>query len=101
MKRIIKGLFIIIIILFLSLYFSKYTNEYYVNKNVITEEAMERFENDLKTGKEIDAKNYLPEEKDYSNRISDLGLKTSNLIEKAFKKALKYSMKCLEYLENN
>ena len=101
MKKMIKGLFIVLIILFLSLYFSKYTNEYYINKNIITEEAMERFENDLKEGKEINAKNYLPEEKNYSNRISDLGLKTSNIIEKTFKKILKYSMKYLEYLENN
>ena len=67
MKRIIKVLFIIILILFLSLYFSKYTNSFYENKKVLTDEAILQFEEDLKKGREIDSSNYLREEKDYNN----------------------------------
>ena len=101
MKRIIKVLFIIILILFLSLYFSKYTNSFYENKKVLTDEAILQFEEDLKKGREIDSSNYLREEKDYNNKMSRIGLKSSMIIEKSFKKILKYSMNYLDNLEEN
>ena len=100
MKKIIKVLFMIIVVLFLSLYISKYTNSYYDNKMIMTDEAIKRFENDLKSGKEIKSSNYLPKEKDYNNKISKIGMQTSNFIEKSFKKILNYSIKYLES-ENN
>lgn len=101
MKNLLKGMFIITLILFLSLYFSKYNNEYYENKKILTDEAIAQFEKDLKEGKEINAKDYITEEKDYSNKVSKLGIKTSNMIENTFNKSLKYIVKYLEKLDNS
>ena len=98
MNKLLKGIFLVIIILFLSLYFSKYTSDYYTSNNNLTEEAIERYEKDLKEGKEIDPRNYVQEEKNYNNKVSKLGLKTSKLIEKTFNKGLSFLAR---YLESN
>jgi len=100
MKRIFKIISIVVIILFLSLYYSKYNNEYYKNQKVLTDEAIIRFEKDLKEGKEINVNDYLPKEKDYNNKASKLGLKTSNFIDKVFTKSLKLFAKYISKLEN-
>jgi len=63
MKKIFNLVTVALIILFLSLYFSKNNNEYYINKKVLTDEAIERFEKDLKNGKKIKASDYLPKRK--------------------------------------
>ena len=101
MKKLFNVIWMICIVLFLSLYFSKYTSSYYDNKNILTEEAIEQFEKDVKDGKTIVAKNYIPEEKDYSNTISKIGMKTSGLIDKAFHKGMKAVMNYLNSLEQN
>ena len=93
MNNIIKIISVILIIMFLSLYFSKYSNNYYENKNNLTEEAIKRYENDLKEGKTIDPSNYIEEEKNYNNKASKLGMKASSLIEHTFSYGLKYMIK--------
>jgi len=100
MKQLPKLIMLTVLILFLSLYFGKYTNEYYENKSILTDEAIARFESDLKEGKEIDAKNYMIEEKDYNNKASKIGRKTSKIIEKSFTKGLKYLMKYVDSLDS-
>lgn len=100
MKNLIKGIIIIILIFFFSLFFSRY-NSYYENKKVLTDEAIERFEKDLKDGKEIVASNYLKEENNYNNKAAKAGLKTSKLIEKTFNKGIGFIMKYLEKLQNS
>lgn len=57
-------------------------------KIVLTDEAMERFEEDVKNGKEIIAGNYLEKENDYNNNLSLLGVKLSKLIENGFNKLM-------------
>lgn len=53
------------------------------NKMIVTEEAMRQFEKDISEGKDISINNYITTEyKDYSNKVSDLGLKTGNMVEK-------------------
>ena len=101
MKKAFNFLFLVIIVFFLSLYFSRYKSDYYDNKNILTKEAIEQFEKDVKDGKQIIAKNYIPEEKDYSNKVSSFGIKTSNVIEDTFHKGLKAMMSYLNGLENN
>lgn len=96
MNKVIRIILIIIITLFLSLYFSNYSNEYYENKTYMTEEAIKNYEKDLKEGKNIVSKKYLPKEKDYNNSASKLGLKSSNFLEKIINKGLKYMAKHLE-----
>lgn len=100
MKRIAKIILVVILILFFSLFFSRYNN-YYENKKVLTDEAIERFEEDLKAGKEIVASNYLEKDKNYNNKASRMGLKASKIIEKTFNKGLGLIMKYLESLQNS
>jgi len=52
------------------------------NKMIVTEEAMKRFENDVSAGKDISLEEYVTSNyKDYSNKVSNLGLKTGESIE--------------------
>lgn len=58
-------------------------------KTTITKEAMQRFENDIKMGKEVDIKDYLQEEnKDYSNATTKAGVALSNLTENFMSKGI-------------
>lgn len=100
MNKLLKVVAVIILILFFSLYFSRYNN-YYENKKVLTDDAIARFEQDLTDGKEIIASNYLEEEKNYNNKASKVGIKTSKMIEKTFNKGLGFLMKYLEKLQNS
>ena len=88
------------LIIFLSLLFSKYNYSYYENKNVLTEEAINKFERDLKLGKKINPKDYLPKEKNYNNKASEYARKTSKYIEIGFNRGLKYIMQYIESLQN-
>lgn len=99
MNKIIKGTGIIIMVMFLSLYLSKFNIETYENKRLLTEEAIIKYEQDLKEGKNILENNYIPEEKNYNNKPSQIGRKVSNTIESSFKKALKMLMKILNEMQ--
>jgi hypothetical protein len=101
MNRYLKILFILLIISFLALYLSRYNTSYTENQKVLTDTAIEQFEKDVASGKEIKASNYLEEEKDYNNKASSFGLKTSNIIEESFNKLLKVIMKALNSFEND
>lgn len=73
-------------IVFLVLYFAQ-LNGYYdytnYNKMQITKEAMEQFEKDVSEGKNIEIEDYLEfTYTDYSNGMSNLGIKTGTFIEK-------------------
>lgn len=57
-------------------------------KTILTENAIKRFEEDIASGKEIKAENYLIAEKNYNNTLSKLGMKISKYIEKSFDKAM-------------
>lgn len=98
MNKILKISSIIILILFFSLFFSRYNN-FYENKKTLTDSAIERFEKDLKDGKEIVASNYIEPEKNYNNNISKIGIKTSKLIENTFNKGMKFLMKYIEKMQ--
>ena len=50
----------------------------------LTNDAITRFEDDVKKGKNIKATNYLKNDKQYDNALNSIALKTSNLIEKMF-----------------
>lgn len=96
-KQIIKVFLIFIIISFLSLYITSNHYEYNLkNQNILTNEAIKRFEKDVKAGKKIIASNYIEEQKNYNNKASDIALKTSNYISKTFNKIMKYLFKQLE-----
>ena len=100
MNKIIKLTMIIIIVLFLSLYFGKISTSIYENKNILTDDAIKRFEDDLNAGKKIVPSNYLPKEKNYSNKVSRLGRNASKVIENSFGRLLRYSLRYLEDIQN-
>ena len=99
LQQLIKILGITIIIFFISLY-STTIGGYYENKlsnqNILTEEAIKRFEEDVKAGKQIIASNYIEEKKSYGNKASKLGIKMSNLISSTFDKTMKFIFKQIE-----
>lgn len=74
---------------FLVLYFAQ-EGGYYENlnnkKTTLTEEKIKQFEEDIKSGKEINVENYVVNvKKDYSNKVSSFGLFTSKIFAKYFK----------------
>lgn len=77
---------------------SRYTES---QKSTLTEEAMERFEEDIKAGKEVNASDYLEKTTNYNNIFSSLGLRMSSLIEKGFNKAMTGLFKELSKAVNN
>ena len=95
MNKILKILSIVLIVFFLSLYFSRYNSHYNQNKSYLVDEAIKRYEDDLKSGKDIVPSNYVVEEKNYNNKASVMGIKASNLIENVFSKGIKYILRYL------
>ena len=90
-KKIAELMMSLLIVLFLGLYISGMTGYYRYTesqKSTLTEEAMERFEEDIKAGKEVNASDYLEKTTNYNNIFSSLGLRMSSLIEKGFNKAM-------------
>lgn len=90
-SKLIQLVMGVLIILFLGLYISQMTGYYQYSENkktTLTKDAIKRFEEDVKEGKEINTKNYLVEETNYNNLLSTLGMKVSSLIEKGFNKAM-------------
>lgn len=95
MKRITKVVSVVLLLLFLIVFFNR--NSYYDDTNVLSDEAIKRFETDLKEGKEIIPSNYLSKKRNYNNRLSVLCFKISKSIEVVVNGALKG---LLRYLDN-
>lgn len=92
-KNVARMIIGILGIIFLVVYFGMATGYLEVEnrrKTALTEEAMEKYERDLKAGKKIDAKNYLTEKKVYSNHISNVVLGATGIIEKGFNTIMDY-----------
>lgn len=94
MNNILKGLIISIVIAFLVMFFTSSSGyyEYELNKKTnLTQDAILKFEQDIKEGKEIDINKYIVEDKkDYSNKFSNAGIKLSNNIKKIFSEGVKF-----------
>jgi YbbR domain-containing protein len=76
----------ILFIVFIALLFAN-QNGYYestiAKKTILTEESIKQFESDVKENKPIDINDYtITEEKDYSNKTTDLGIFISDKVEK-------------------
>ena len=99
----IKGLSKIILIIILLLFITSYvisSSPYYEyanrGKNVISNDRIQEFEEDIKNNVEIDLKDYMDKkEDDYSNKITDFVYNISNGSNKVMKKAIKYLFKKL------
>ena len=103
-KKVAQFTFSILIILFIALYTMQLTGYYEYTeskKTTLTDDAIARFEKDVAEGKEISAKNYLVEEKNYNNTASQFGMKLSSLIEDGFNKAMNALFKEVEKAVNS
>ena len=93
-NKFIKFVFLILILSFAFLIIASKSGyyEYEMAKNTkLTEEAIERFEKDVESGKSIDINDYVVTKKtDYNNSISDLGNKVSKGIEETVFKGFNF-----------
>ena len=104
LHNLIKTIIVITIISFFCLYFTTMGGYYEYNlkqKNTLTEEAIKRFEQDVASGKEIIASNYIEEPKNYNNKVSNTALKLSNTISEIFDKIIKFFFKQIENTVNS
>ena len=81
--RILTFFFIIYVALFISLHTGYYEKKVR-DHTLMTEEMINQFENDIQNNVVIDIKDYLPEEKDYSNVFT----KSANTLSKGLKSVL-------------
>lgn len=101
---LLKYFCIVLLVFFFGLILAS-TNGYYegqlARKTTLTSEAINRFEQDVKDGKNIDINNYLEDTNhNYNNRFSNTGKlisnKISTLITKGTKKLFKLINKTIE-----
>ena len=92
-KKIFKGLLAGLIVCFLGLFYA-YSNGYYEKKQndkvLLTNEMIEKFEQDIKDGRDVTIDSYLKEEPDYSTKTTKLSLKLSNKAENLIDGAIKF-----------
>lgn len=88
-NKIFKRFWFTMFLIFLTLYVSQATGyyEYELSKKVsFTEEQIQKFEQDIKDGKEIDVEEYITNtNKDYQNKLSSSALSVSETITKYMK----------------
>lgn len=99
MSNFLKTISLLLILSFISLYFTTIGGYYEHNlstKNILTEEAIKRFENDVAAGKEIIASNYIVKQKDYSNTANIFANKVSNFISSTYDKFMQFFFKQIE-----
>lgn len=94
MKKIVKILFIIVVVLFLITFINR--NNYYDNSNILSNNAIKQFEKDLQEGKNINPTNYIVKKKEYNNNLTRISLKISKIIETTFNKTLKKALKYID-----
>ena len=76
-------LFILVFLLFLSLFIASKTGYYeksVKDKTYLTNKKLKEFEKDISEGKNVDAKDYFPKEVDYSNICTKSANNISNKI---------------------
>lgn len=83
-NRIFKYVFWILLVTFLTLYFSQATGyyEFKQHKKIIyTAEQIKKFEEDVAAGKNVQIEDYMETaDRDYRNKASDLGLSISEIM---------------------
>lgn len=98
----ILKLLLILFIIYLSLTIAMSAGYYEAKlqeKTMITKEAMQRFEEDVQKGRQVDIQDYLSEEtKDYSNATTKAGLALSNATQDFMSKGITEMIEILKKL---
>ncbi len=79
-NKVFEYIIVVLFISFIAVYMSnKYGYLEYINRRqvVLTHEQIEKFEQDIKNGKDITLENYAYTKKDYQNKLSKAGLGVS------------------------
>ena len=101
-NKTLKFIITIILIIYISSYYvsnSGYYEYHMQEKTILTNEKIKEFERDVKNNENIDIKNYLnEEEKDYSNKLSNIMYQISDNGTKTTRKIMKFLFKKLSYL---
>lgn len=91
-KKLLKNIFILLFITFIIAYVIELTGYYEYklqNKTIMTNEAMTRFEEDIKEGKDVLLEDYLiSTEKDYTSTLTKQTNKLSLGVNKILKKGI-------------
>ncbi len=99
LNKVFRYAILISFVTFFALYLSQSTGyfEYRNSKKVaLTNEQIEKFEKDVKEGKNIDLEDYIDvNNKSYQNKVSKTGLSISNATEKVIQKIIGGSFKVL------
>lgn len=92
-NNIFLKVLLIIFIIYFALYLMENLGYYNISsKNkILTDEAIKKFELDIKEGNNIDLKKYIDNNANYSNSYSNLGYKISTSIDSILNKGLKYT----------
>lgn len=98
-NNIMKVIFLILFLIFLTIYFSQ-SGGYYEfelhRKTVFTEEMIKKFEQDVADGKDVSIEDYLVEEKkNYNNKASKLGYLFSKNVGKFIKNGIEETFKMI------
>ena len=99
-KTLFKGFCFTLVIVFLVMIFTSSSGYYEYElkkKTTLTNEAILKFEQDVKEGKNIDVNNYVKKDiKNYDNKVSRLGNNLSNKIDNTMSVIIKYIFKHIE-----
>ncbi len=91
-EKITKTIFIFLFIIFVTIYISQSSGyyEYELHKKTeLTKEEIDKFEKDVKAGKQIDLENYMNKNiKDYSTTFSKAGSNFSKITSKYIRKGI-------------
>lgn len=96
--RIISILFVVFIIIYIMIECGYYESKL-SKKSTLTNESIQKFEQDVKNGKPIDLNKYLiEEEKDYSNSITKVGTAVSEAMNSIMTEGLSSVIEVLKKL---
>ncbi len=99
-EKVLKTIMIFLFVIFLTIYISnnKGYYEYGMHKRIeLTNEEIEKFEEDVKNNRDIDIEEYLKEStKDYSNGISKISLSISNFMGKYIRQGINGVFKTID-----
>lgn len=97
-NKYLKVILIILLIIFSFFYFfgSNIFRYSLTEKKDLTIEQIEKFEEDIKNGIEIDLTDYIVKDKTYDNRLTKINNSISSVINFGFKKVFEYIFKSIE-----
>lgn len=104
-NKFFLGLFSFLFLIYMTIYVSQ-ASGYYEFKNYrkasLTDEALKKFESDIKKGKKVDLSSYvISSNTNYSNKISDTGMVISDGVSELVNLGINSFFKVISHLAEN